>query len=45
MSIEAFEHFEHENYNDFFKRCFDILPDDGRLTIQCNVSYHPFEIR
>src|ERR1700759_132363 len=24
VSIEAFEHFGHENYDDFFKRCFDI---------------------
>ncbi|MDT5147238.1 MAG: cyclopropane-fatty-acyl-phospholipid synthase, partial [Mycobacterium sp.] len=23
VSIEAFEHFGHENYDDFFKRCFD----------------------
>jgi cyclopropane-fatty-acyl-phospholipid synthase len=44
VSIEAFEHFGHENYDDFFKRCFDIMPDDGRMTVQSNVSYHPYEM-
>ncbi|MEE6179764.1 cyclopropane mycolic acid synthase family methyltransferase [Mycobacterium sp. 050134] len=44
VSIEAFEHFGHENYADFFKRCFDIMPDDGRMTIQSNVSYHPYDL-
>ena len=44
VSIEAFEHFGHENYDDFFKRCFDIMPDDGRMTVQSSVSYHPFEL-
>jgi cyclopropane-fatty-acyl-phospholipid synthase len=44
VSIEAFEHFGHENYDDFFKRCFDIMPDDGRMTIQSSVSYHPYEM-
>ncbi|OBA77086.1 SAM-dependent methyltransferase [Mycobacterium sp. 1554424.7] len=44
VSIEAFEHFGHENYDDFFKRCFDIMPDDGRMTVQSNVSYHPYEL-
>jgi cyclopropane-fatty-acyl-phospholipid synthase len=44
VSIEAFEHFGHENYDDFFKRCFDIMPDDGRMTIQSNVSYHPYDL-
>ena len=32
VSIEAFEHFGFERYDDFFKTCFDILPDDGRMT-------------
>ena len=32
VSIEAFEHFGFERYDDFFKNCFDILPDDGRMT-------------
>jgi cyclopropane-fatty-acyl-phospholipid synthase len=41
VSIEAFEHFGHENYDRFFKNCFNILPDDGRMTVQSSVSYHP----
>ncbi|WP_421845864.1 hydroxymycolate synthase MmaA4 [Mycobacterium sp.] len=44
VSIEAFEHFGHENYDDFFKRCFAIMPDDGRMTVQSSVSYHPYNI-
>ena len=44
VSIEAFEHFGHENYDDFFKRCFDIMPDDGRMTVQSSVSYHPYNM-
>src|SRR6201999_3939500 len=44
VSIEAFEHFGHENYDDFFKRCFDIMPEDGRMTVQSSVSYHPYEM-
>jgi len=44
VSIEAFEHFGFERYDDFFKNCFDILPDDGRMTIQSSVSYHPFDL-
>jgi cyclopropane-fatty-acyl-phospholipid synthase len=43
LSIEAFEHFGFERYDDFFKNCFAILPDDGRMTIQSNVCYHPDE--
>ncbi|CAN5337979.1 hypothetical protein BH09ACT8_BH09ACT8_32160 [soil metagenome] len=41
VSIEAFEHFGFERYEQFFKNCFDILPDDGRMTIQSTTSYHP----
>jgi cyclopropane-fatty-acyl-phospholipid synthase len=43
LSIEAFEHFGFERYDEFFKNCFSILPDDGRMTIQSNISYHPDE--
>jgi cyclopropane-fatty-acyl-phospholipid synthase len=43
LSIEAFEHFGFERYDDFFKKAFSILPDDGRMTIQSNISYHPNE--
>jgi len=44
VSIEAFEHFGFERYDDFFKNCFDILPDDGRMTIQSSVGYHPVDL-
>ncbi|ORV14917.1 SAM-dependent methyltransferase [Mycobacterium celatum] len=44
VSIEAFEHFGHENYDAFFKNCFNILPDDGRMTVQSSVSYHPYDL-
>src|ERR1700737_3972953 len=42
--IEAFEHFGFERYDDYFKNCFDILPDDGRMTIQSSVGYHPYDM-
>ena len=41
VSIEAFEHFGFERYDDFFKTCFEIMPDDGRMTIQSSCAYHP----
>jgi cyclopropane-fatty-acyl-phospholipid synthase len=44
VSIEAFEHFGFERYDDFFKNCFDILPDDGRMTIQSSTGYHPYDL-
>lgn len=44
VSIEAFEHFGFERYDDFFTNCFDILPDDGRMTIQSSVGYHPMDL-
>jgi cyclopropane-fatty-acyl-phospholipid synthase len=44
VSIEAFEHFGFERYDDFFKNCFDILPDDGRMTIQSSTGYHPSDL-
>jgi cyclopropane-fatty-acyl-phospholipid synthase len=43
LSIEAFEHFGFERYDDFFKKCFSIMPDDGVMTIQSNICYHPEE--
>jgi cyclopropane-fatty-acyl-phospholipid synthase len=45
LSIEAFEHFGFERYDEFFKKCYSILPEDGRMTIQSNISYHPDEFR
>ena len=44
VSIEAFEHFGFERYDDFFKTCYEILPADGRMTIQSSVGYHPFDL-
>jgi hydroxy mycolic acid synthase MmaA4 len=44
VSIEAFEHFGFERYDDFFKNCFDMLPDGGRMTIQSSTGYHPFDL-
>ncbi|BCO37637.1 class I SAM-dependent methyltransferase [Mycobacterium heckeshornense] len=45
VSIEAFEHFGHENYVPYFKNCYAIMPDDGRMTVQSSVSYHPHDPR
>src|ERR1700742_3083657 len=45
LSVEAFEHFGFERYDEFFKKAYSILPDDGRMTIQSNISYHPEEFR
>lgn len=44
VSIEAIEHFGFERFDDFFKNSFDILPADGRMTIQSSVGYHPMEL-
>ena len=44
VSIEAFEHFGFENYNDFFTRCFNLMPDEGRMTVQSSVGYHPYNL-
>jgi len=44
VSIEAFEHFGHERYDDFFKTCYENLPDDGRMVIQSSTSFHPYEL-
>ena len=44
VSIEAFEHFGFERYDDFFKNCYDNLPEDGRMVIQSSVGYHPMDL-
>jgi cyclopropane-fatty-acyl-phospholipid synthase len=44
VSIEAFEHFGHENYPHFFKNCYNIMPDGGRMTVQSSVAYHPYNL-
>ena len=41
VSIEAFEHFGFERYDDFFKNAFEILPDDGRMAIQSSTAFRP----
>ncbi len=33
VSIGAFEHFRRERHAEFFERCRDILPDDGRMLL------------
>jgi cyclopropane-fatty-acyl-phospholipid synthase len=44
VSIEAFEHFGFENYDHFFKNTFNIMPEDGRMTVQSSVAYHPYDL-
>ncbi len=44
VSIEAIEHFGFERYDDFYKNAYNILPDDGRMTIQSSTSYHLHEV-
>ena len=44
VSIEAFEHFGFERYDDFFTSCYDNLADDGRMVIQSSVGYHPMDL-
>ncbi|KAB7755789.1 cyclopropane mycolic acid synthase family methyltransferase [Mycolicibacterium mucogenicum] len=44
VSIEAFEHFGFDRYDDFFKNCFDILPSGGRMVIQSSTGYHPYDL-
>src|SRR6202789_3274111 len=44
VSIEAFEHFGFENYDRYFKNAFNIMPDDGRMTVQSSVAYHPYDL-
>jgi cyclopropane-fatty-acyl-phospholipid synthase len=44
VSIEAFEHFGFQNYDHFFKNAFNIMPEDGRMTVQSSVAYHPYDL-
>ncbi len=41
VSIGALEHFRIERYQDFFKRCREILPDDGKMLIHSIVHGTP----
>ena len=34
-----------DRYDDFFKNAFNILPDDGRMTVQSSIGYHPDNLR
>ena len=33
VSIGAFEHFRHQRHPDFFKKCRELLPDDGSMLL------------
>jgi cyclopropane-fatty-acyl-phospholipid synthase len=44
VSIEAFEHFGFANYDRYFKNAFSIMPEDGRMTVQSSVAYHPYDL-
>jgi len=44
VSIEAFEHFGFDRYDDFFTNCVSIMPSDGRMTIQSTTGYHPYDM-
>jgi cyclopropane-fatty-acyl-phospholipid synthase len=45
VSIEAIEHFGFERFDHFFKTCYDIMPDDGRMTVQSSCGYHPDDLQ
>jgi cyclopropane-fatty-acyl-phospholipid synthase len=45
VSIEAFEHFGFERYDEFFKNCYTILPPEGRMTIQSSVGFRPEDLQ
>lgn len=39
VSFEAFDAFHKERYRAFFDRCYDLLPDDGRMLLHSLFSY------
>ncbi|MDX1883617.1 cyclopropane mycolic acid synthase family methyltransferase [Mycolicibacterium sp. 120270] len=41
VSIGAFEHFGHDRYPAFFKKAYDVLPDDGVMMLHTIVGEHP----
>lgn len=45
VSIEAIEHFGFERFDDFFKMAFDVMPEDGRMTVQSSCGYHPDDLQ
>jgi cyclopropane-fatty-acyl-phospholipid synthase len=44
VSVEAFEHFGFERYDAFFTNTYNLMPDDGVMTIQSTCGYHPYEM-
>jgi cyclopropane-fatty-acyl-phospholipid synthase len=44
VSIGAFEHFGHDRYENFFARCFAMLPDDGVMLLHTITGLHPKEM-
>jgi cyclopropane-fatty-acyl-phospholipid synthase len=44
ISIAAFEHFGGERHAAFFRRCSELLPDDGRMLLHTIVVYHPRQL-
>ena len=45
VSIAAFEHFGYERQAAFFKRCRELLPQDGRLMLHTIVALHFEDMR
>lgn len=39
VTIEAFDAFKKERYSTFFKRSYDILPDDGRMLLHSIMTF------
>lgn len=39
ISIAAFEHFPHERHQDFFEKCFALLPGDGQMMVHTIVRH------
>jgi cyclopropane-fatty-acyl-phospholipid synthase len=44
VSIGAFEHFGFEKYDFYFKKTYDLLPDDGRMLLHTIVSTSKEEV-
>ncbi|MET7767820.1 cyclopropane mycolic acid synthase family methyltransferase [Nocardia sp. NPDC005366] len=45
VSIGAFEHFRRERYQDFFERCYRVLPSDGRMLLHTIVGFTLNDLR
>ncbi|WP_084530897.1 cyclopropane mycolic acid synthase family methyltransferase [Nocardia miyunensis] len=45
VSIGAFEHFRRARYDEFFRRCRDLLPEDGRLLLHSIIGYSLADLR